>query len=138
MSGSGISWAICKSAPSSRQTTTPAPHHSVAHRCPKSPPMFTLPDHAVQFGVTTPAAMLPVTKLLWTLVVQTVLFIYCVVYVIAVLGRGRPSTTAETEQRLGYHVTKHSIITKTCISCRRCTRATESCDRHSLMITVIN
>ena len=26
--GSGISWAICKSAPSSRQITTPAPHHS--------------------------------------------------------------------------------------------------------------
>jgi len=25
--GSGISWAICKSAPLSRQTTTPAPHH---------------------------------------------------------------------------------------------------------------
>ena len=29
MSGSGISWAICKSAPRSRQITTPAPHHSV-------------------------------------------------------------------------------------------------------------
>jgi len=28
VSGSGISWAICKSAPSSRQTNTPAPHHS--------------------------------------------------------------------------------------------------------------
>jgi len=28
VSGSGISWAICKSAPSSRQTTMPAPHHS--------------------------------------------------------------------------------------------------------------
>ena len=41
--------------------------------------MFTLPDHGVQFDVTTPAAMRPVTKLLWTLVVQTVLFIYCVV-----------------------------------------------------------
>ena len=27
-SGSGISWAICKSAPCSRQITTPAPHHS--------------------------------------------------------------------------------------------------------------
>jgi len=27
--GSGISWPICKSAPSSRQITTPAPHHSV-------------------------------------------------------------------------------------------------------------
>jgi len=26
--GSGISWAICKSAPCSRQITTPAPHHS--------------------------------------------------------------------------------------------------------------
>ena len=28
VSGSGISWAICKSAPCSRQTTMPAPHHS--------------------------------------------------------------------------------------------------------------
>ena len=32
MSGSGISWAICKSAPCSRQITTPAPHHSVFYR----------------------------------------------------------------------------------------------------------
>ena len=29
VSASGISWAICKSAPHSRQITTPAPHHSV-------------------------------------------------------------------------------------------------------------
>jgi len=29
VSGSGVSWAICKSAPCSRRTTTPAPHHSV-------------------------------------------------------------------------------------------------------------
>ena len=28
VSGSGISWGICKSAPRSRQTTMPAPHHS--------------------------------------------------------------------------------------------------------------
>ena len=28
-SGSGISWATCKSALSSRQITTPVPHHSV-------------------------------------------------------------------------------------------------------------
>jgi len=27
VSGSGISWAMCKSALRSRQTTTPAPHH---------------------------------------------------------------------------------------------------------------
>jgi len=29
VSGSGISWAICKSASHSRQITTPTPHHSV-------------------------------------------------------------------------------------------------------------
>ena len=29
VSGSGISWAICKSAPRSRQITMPTPHHSV-------------------------------------------------------------------------------------------------------------
>jgi len=28
-SGTGISWATCKSAPRSKQLTTPAPHHSV-------------------------------------------------------------------------------------------------------------
>jgi len=28
VSGSGISWAICKSAPCSRQIIMPAPHHS--------------------------------------------------------------------------------------------------------------
>ena len=32
VSGSGIIWAICKSAPRSRQITTPAPHHSVFYR----------------------------------------------------------------------------------------------------------
>ena len=32
VSGSDISWAICKSAPCSRQITTPAPHHSVFYR----------------------------------------------------------------------------------------------------------
>ena len=32
VSGSGISWAICKSAHRSRQLTTPAPHHSVFYR----------------------------------------------------------------------------------------------------------
>ena len=32
VSGSGISWAMCKSAPRSRQITTPAPHRSVFYR----------------------------------------------------------------------------------------------------------
>ena len=31
VSGSGISWAMCKPAPRSRQTTMPAPHHQHAH-----------------------------------------------------------------------------------------------------------
>ena len=33
VSGSGISWAICKSASRSWQITTPAPHHSVLTEC---------------------------------------------------------------------------------------------------------
>ena len=32
VSGSGISWATCKSAARPRQITTPAPHHSVFYR----------------------------------------------------------------------------------------------------------
>ena len=32
VSGSGITWAICKSAPCSRQITMPAPHHSVFYK----------------------------------------------------------------------------------------------------------
>ena len=32
VSGSGISWAVCKYAPRSRQITTPAPHYSVFYR----------------------------------------------------------------------------------------------------------
>jgi len=40
VSGSGISWAVCKSAPRSTQTTTPAPDHSVffTGRMPFLPP----------------------------------------------------------------------------------------------------
>jgi len=39
VSGSGISWAICKSAPHSREITTPAPHHFVfTGRMPFLPP----------------------------------------------------------------------------------------------------
>ena len=32
VSGSGVSWAVCKSASRSRQTTVPAPHHSFFYR----------------------------------------------------------------------------------------------------------
>ena len=37
VSGSVISWVVCKSVPRSRQTTTPAPHHSVFYRPPRCP-----------------------------------------------------------------------------------------------------
>jgi len=32
VSGNGISWAMCKSAPCPRQITMPAPHHSVFYK----------------------------------------------------------------------------------------------------------
>ena len=39
MSGSGITWAICKSAPRSRHMTTPAPHHCFLQAgCPSCRP----------------------------------------------------------------------------------------------------
>ena len=43
VSGSVISWAICKSAPRSRQITTPAPHHSVFLQagCPSCHPTYS-------------------------------------------------------------------------------------------------
>ena len=43
VSGSGISWAIHKSAPRSRQITMPAPHHSVLQAgCPSCRPTNSL------------------------------------------------------------------------------------------------
>jgi len=44
VSGSGISWAICKSAPRSSKITTPGPHHSVFLQpgCPSCHPTNTV------------------------------------------------------------------------------------------------
>ena len=47
VSGSGISWAICKSAPCSRQIATPAPHHSVYYRLDALP--ATLPTASMHW-----------------------------------------------------------------------------------------
>ena len=44
VSGSGISWAMCKSAHRCRQITTPAPHHSVFYR----PDAFLPPNQQCQ------------------------------------------------------------------------------------------
>ena len=46
VSGSGISWAVCKSAPRTRQITTPVPHHSVFYRLDALPAAQpTAPKH---------------------------------------------------------------------------------------------
>ena len=47
VSGSGISWAICKSAPCSRQITMPAPHHSVIYRPDALPATQTASMHII-------------------------------------------------------------------------------------------
>jgi len=60
VSGSGIHWDICKSAPSSRQITTPAPHHWVFYR----------PD-------ALPAAQPTVSKHLVTSNVQYIYLLIC-------------------------------------------------------------
>jgi len=53
VSGSGISWAVCKSAPRSGQITTPAPHHSVFYRPPALP--AALPTPSKHSRIATPS-----------------------------------------------------------------------------------
>ena len=52
VSGSGISWAICKCAPRSRQITTPVSHHSVFYRpdaLPAAEPTASKHWHSVPY-----------------------------------------------------------------------------------------
>ena len=57
MSGSGISWAICKSAPRSRQITTPAPHYSL------TPPLTKILRTFLLYITTFNAAVLQTSAL---------------------------------------------------------------------------
>ena len=51
VSGSGLSWAICKSAPRSRQITSPAPHHSVFYSLDALPAaQLTATEHCENFS----------------------------------------------------------------------------------------
>jgi len=55
VSGSGISWAVCKSAPRSRQITTPASHHLVLYRSdalPATQPSWTNSVKALKGCIT--------------------------------------------------------------------------------------
>ena len=58
VSGNGISWAICKSAPRSRQITMPAPYHSVFLQagCPSCRPtnsVKVLKAHNIIFALVS-------------------------------------------------------------------------------------
>jgi len=53
VSGSGISWAICESAPRSGQITTPAPHHSDFYRPDVLP--AAQPTASKHWGLSTEA-----------------------------------------------------------------------------------
>jgi len=50
VSGSSLSWAICKSAPSSRHTTMPAPHNSVTFQSIKFQSYQTLQPHMTAYS----------------------------------------------------------------------------------------
>jgi len=66
VSGSGISWALCKSATRSRQITTPAPHHSVFYR-PHAPPAAqpTASKHWIQLSNYCQTATVTYTSSCW-------------------------------------------------------------------------
>ena len=65
VSGSGISWAICKSAPRSRQITTPAPHYSsfLQAGCPSCRPTNNV--KALKAQVTHYQSNATIAVLLW-------------------------------------------------------------------------
>ena len=89
MSGSGISWAICKSAPCSRQVTTPAPHHSGFYR----------PD-------ALPAAQ-PTASKHWRqmvdILVDNSLFVYFASAAVAVDSSHMPASTPALWSRFSPH-----------------------------------
>ena len=64
VSGSGISGAICKTAPRSRQITMPKPYHSVFYRpdaLPAAQP--TVSKHWRQFKASSPMPKLPIPRM---------------------------------------------------------------------------
>jgi len=72
VSSSGISWAICKSAPHSRQTTIPTPHHSVLQAgCPSCHPINSVEalkavcaSQCLNYTVTKLAMHWPATRMM--------------------------------------------------------------------------
>ena len=79
VSGSGSNWAVCKSAPSSRQIATPAPNHSVFYR----------PD-ALPAAHPTASKHWRQPSLTWTCQCETEV---CVCVTIQLIGRDRPGAS---------------------------------------------
>ena len=67
MSGSGISWTICKSAPRSRQITMPAPNRSVflQTRCPSCRPTNSVKALKAYFQIFAPSRLFHSISVLW-------------------------------------------------------------------------
>ena len=72
VSGIGISWAICKSAPCSRLTTMPAPHHSVFYRpsCRPTNSVKALKAHCCFFFTGRMPSCHPTTSMHWRHIVS--------------------------------------------------------------------
>ena len=68
MSGSGISWAMYKSAPHSRQVTMPAPHHSVFYRPDALPAAKPIVSKHWRHNATRPKSA---SDLFWCLLIDS-------------------------------------------------------------------
>ena len=75
VSGSGISWAICKSAtPHSRQITTPAPHHSVVYRPDALPATQPTASHIVGHMISPPL----IVSIVWLSILELWVMMSCI------------------------------------------------------------
>jgi len=67
VSGSGISWAVCKSAPHSRLITMPAPHHSSSLQagCPSCLPTNSVKALKAEWSQTKVDRNIFLARILW-------------------------------------------------------------------------
>jgi len=75
VSGSGISWAICKSAtPRSRQIATPAPHRSVVYRPDALPATQPTASHIVGHVISPPL----IVSIVWLSILELWVMMSCI------------------------------------------------------------
>ena len=90
VSGSGIIWAVCKSAPRCRQITAPAPHHFFTGRIPFLPPnqqrQSTEGHVALQLYHSNNFSCLPQRSVEWTNSGNVTVQMHCVLHELALIG----------------------------------------------------